>query len=451
MTFTGSGGVSGVSVTSVGFTTNAGYNGLSNTGLLDAGQTLTVGQVKTIRLTVTVTPGSKMGTYNNQATAAGTAPGAITVTDPSDNGVDPDPNGNNNANETAENDPTPVNFNEHPAIGVAKSVAAVKDNGGNSYTVVYTLLVENLGDVALTNVQVTDNLAATFPTPATFTAASASSTDFTVNAGYNGGASPTPNTNLLAAGQTLAVGQTKLIQVTVTVNSASTTTTYNNQAVATGTSPLSPVGAVVSDPSDNGVDPDPDGDRNANEPGENDPTPVKFRRAAGDRRGEEAGLVHERRRRRLHRGLRHPGEEPGQRGAEQRAGDGQPGRHLRRRDQLVRRQRDERRLHGQLDRGPSADGLQRRHVAHARHQPVGRRPDAGGRPGQDDPTDGDRDTGQQARAVQQPGDRIRDQPEPARRWAICRMTTHRRRRALNRPTRTGTRMPTSRARTTRRR
>ena len=172
-TFTGSGGVSGVSVTSVGFTTNASYNGLSNTDLLAAGQTLLVGQVKTIRLTVTVTPGGKMGTYNNQATATGTGPGAITVTDPSDNGADPDPDGDNNANEIGRERSDAGNFSENPAIGIAKSVASVKDNGSNSYTVVYTLLVENLGDVALTNVQVTDNLAATFPTPATFTAVSA--------------------------------------------------------------------------------------------------------------------------------------------------------------------------------------------------------------------------------------------------------------------------------------
>ena len=287
----------------------------------------------------------------------------------------------------------------------------MKDNGGNSYTVVYTLLVENLGDVALTNVQVTDNLAATFPTPATFTAVSASSTDFTVNAGYNGGASPTPNTNLLAAGQTLAVGQTKLIQVTVTVNNANTATTYNNQAVATGTSPLSPVGAVVSDPSDNGVDPDPDGDRNANEPGENDPTPVRFseRPAIGAVKklvsstsgaGGVYTVVYDIQVKNLGT-VALSNVQVTDNLAATFAGA----------TSSVRRQRDERRLHGQLDRGSSADGLQRRRVAHARHQPVGRRPDAGGRPGQDDPTDGDRDTGQQPRAVQQPGDRNRDQPD----------------------------------------
>ena len=241
--------------------------------------------------------------------------------------------------------------------------------------------------------------------------------------GYNGGASPTPNTNLLAAGQTLAVGQTKLIQVTVTVNNANTATTYNNQAVATGTSPLSPVGAVVSDPSDNGVDPDPDGDRNANEPGENDPTPVRFseRPAIGvvkklvsstSGAGGIYTVVYDIQVKNLGT-VALSNVQVTDNLAATFAGA----------TSWCRRQRDERRLHGQLDRGPSADGLQRRRVAHARHQPVGRRPDAGSQPGQDDPTDGDRDTGQQPRAVQQPGDRNRAPARPAPRWAICRMTT----------------------------
>ena len=194
------------------------------------------------------------------------------MTDPSDNGVDPDPNGNGNANEAGENDPTPVNFSESPAIGIAKSVAAVQTKSSGVYTVSYMLLVQNLGNVALSNVQVTDNLSATFPLPATFAGASASSSappaGFTVNAGYNG----TTNLNLLAVGETLAVSQTKSILMTVVVTTPNLGP-YFNQAVASGTSP---VGTAVGDPSDNGVVPDPDGDGNANELNENDPTPVKF-------------------------------------------------------------------------------------------------------------------------------------------------------------------------------
>ena len=76
-----------------------------------------------------------------------------------------------------------------PAIGVAKSVAAVKNNGNGTYTVIYDLAVENLGDVPLDSVQVTDNLATTFAGVNGLNVDSVSSTStpgFAVNGGYDG-------------------------------------------------------------------------------------------------------------------------------------------------------------------------------------------------------------------------------------------------------------------------
>ena len=102
---------------------------------------------------------------------------------------------------------------------------------------VYNLVVQNLGTVPLSNVQVTDNLAATFAGATSFTFGGLASTGFTVNNSYNGEASPTPNVNLLAAGQTLAVGQIKSIQITVNVTPGSNLGPYNNQAVGDGDQP----------------------------------------------------------------------------------------------------------------------------------------------------------------------------------------------------------------------
>ena len=86
-----------------------------------------------------------------------------------------------------------------PAIGVAKSVASIHNNGNNTYTVVYDLVVENLGDVDLNGVQVTDNLGDTFTGSGGVSGVSVTSVGFTTNASYNG----LSNTDLLAAGQTL--------------------------------------------------------------------------------------------------------------------------------------------------------------------------------------------------------------------------------------------------------
>lgn len=176
-------------------------------------------------------------------------------------------------------DPTPATvtmpFTEAPSIGIAKAMQSSTNNGDGTFTVVYALNVKNLGDVVLNNVQVTDDLATAFA-GATFTVDNVTSGGFAVNfPGYTGSS---PNTNLLAAGNTLAVGATKTIILTVTVRPATSPATYSNQATATG---VSPAGTPVTDLSDDGTVIDPDGDKNANEPGENDPTPVTLTQTPG--------------------------------------------------------------------------------------------------------------------------------------------------------------------------
>lgn len=169
---------------------------------------------------------------------------------------------------------------EHPAIGAAKAVAAVVNNNDGTFTVAYTITVRNYGDVALDNVQVTDNLATTFPAPTTFSVVSVASTGFTVNPGYNGSS----DINLLAAtGNTLTVGETKSITLTVTVTPTTSPATYNNQATAFG---VSPAGTQVSDVSTVGTDPDDDGgdpgnDNDGNPMNNSDPTPVTLAQNPG--------------------------------------------------------------------------------------------------------------------------------------------------------------------------
>ena len=224
-----------------------------NVNLLAAGQTLAVGQIKSIQITVNVTPGANLGPYNNQAIAIGTSPAGTVVSDPSDNGVNPDPNGNNNANEPDENDPTPVSFTESPAIGVGKNLVSSTTNRDGTYIVVYDILVKNLGFVALNNVQVTDDLAATFAGgrrlcgagPPVITAP-APPPAYSVNGGYNGSHRHQP----AAPGQMPGLGRSVTIRVTVKVTPGGFLGPYDNQATATG---VSPAGTTVGDLSDNGT------------------------------------------------------------------------------------------------------------------------------------------------------------------------------------------------------
>ena len=266
-TFAGATGYTVDNVASADFTVNfPGFNGSSDTDLLAGTDTLAVTATGTVDLTVTVTPGANLGPYNNTATVNATSSGGAPVSDISDEGADPDGNGNNDPSDDA--DPTPVTFVENPEIGVAKAVqGATTNNNDGTYTFTYRFTLENSGDSPLNNVQVTDNLGTTFA-GATFTVDAVASTDFTVNfPGFNGMA----DQNILAAGNTLATGGTGTVDVTLTVTPGTNLGPYNNTANATGTAPG---GGVTNDVSDDGTDPDGNGNNDPSD--DSDPTPITF-------------------------------------------------------------------------------------------------------------------------------------------------------------------------------
>ncbi|MEQ9550844.1 MAG: hypothetical protein RIM23_14665 [Coleofasciculus sp. G3-WIS-01] len=266
------------SVTSSDLTTNNNYNGTTNTNLLASGNNLEVGETAEVQLVIEVTPSDLSREYTNQVQGTGTSPAGETVTDDSDNGFPSDPNGNGNANEDGENDRTPLNFNnipDNPVIGVAKGVNSIIRLGDNRFRITYDLLVENLGNVNLNNVALTENLDDTFGA-GTFTVTSVTSPTLTTNQIYDG----SNNLNLLAPGNTLAVGRTAEVRLVIDVSPPNLNQNYINQVEATGTSPD---GVPVNDLSnngvpteDNGLETDPNNNGNPNEPGENNPTPVNF-------------------------------------------------------------------------------------------------------------------------------------------------------------------------------
>jgi uncharacterized repeat protein (TIGR01451 family) len=81
-----------------------------------------------------------------------------------------------------------------PQIGLAKSITEgpVQINVGE-FKVVYEIKVQNTGDLPLENIQVTDDLTATFAGANSFTVTNVSSSDFVVNPAFNGNS----NINLL--------------------------------------------------------------------------------------------------------------------------------------------------------------------------------------------------------------------------------------------------------------
>lgn len=265
-----------VTATSGGLTANPAFTGTApNTGLLTGGDTLAVGATGTITLSVTVTPGSAMGPYDNQVTASATSPAGPSVFDLSTDGTDPDQNGDVPADD-GDGDPTntdsatPVSFSEAPLLGLAKSATPATDvpDMAGTFETTITFTLQNYGDVELRDLQITDVLSTTFPAPATFEVMGApTSATLTVNLGFDGSAGA--GSNVLAGTDTLARGATAEVSFVVRFQ-PNGAPGFENTATATGTSPA---GSVVTDDSHDGSDPAPGG----GDPGDfSEPTPITF-------------------------------------------------------------------------------------------------------------------------------------------------------------------------------
>jgi len=157
---------------------------------------------------------------------------------------------------------TIANACQTPILGAVKS-STVVSNGDRSYTATYTVLLQNYGDSALGSVTATDVLSTTFPSPATFSIATAPTVSATT-----GGATATASTTydgysnaaneLLITTGTMPIGSTLTITFKVRFIPNSTgSITYNNQVTAsgTGTSTGTANGVVTTFASNNGNSP----------------------------------------------------------------------------------------------------------------------------------------------------------------------------------------------------
>ncbi len=164
-----------------------------------------------------------------------------------------------------------------PMIGLAKTLTGFSLQSNGTYSITYTFKVQNYGDVDLNNIQVTDDLSATLPSPITFvksnltTSNVTSGSALTVNAGFNG----STNKNLLnPASSNLKVGASGTITLTISVVVNSNYGTFNNTATAMGIT-TDGSATTVTDVSDNNVSPN-EGDNTKTPLDFSTPTPVTF-------------------------------------------------------------------------------------------------------------------------------------------------------------------------------
>ncbi|MBO0934948.1 DUF11 domain-containing protein [Fibrella sp. HMF5335] len=141
----------------------------TNTQMLASTSKLAPGETATVVLSLTAVRNDATSSYSNSAVA--TAANATTlVSDASVSGADADPDGdfdpgNNMSATTFQLDPV---TQENGQLGVALNVASTEKQADGSYNVTYQIFAKNFGTTTLTNVSLTDTLAAAFPAPASF-------------------------------------------------------------------------------------------------------------------------------------------------------------------------------------------------------------------------------------------------------------------------------------------
>lgn len=155
---------------------------------------------------------------------------------------------------------------DEPAIGVGTCLVNVYGQGA-SHHVEFDVVVGNYGNLPLADVEAELDLAAIFAHAMSWQVLSATSAELTLNPGFDGDG----DVQLLAAGNGLAFDASGSVRLHVLVNPGNFEGPYTISALARGTSPS---GIVVTDLSQDGCDPDPDGD--ADPANNNDATELNF-------------------------------------------------------------------------------------------------------------------------------------------------------------------------------
>ena len=168
-----------------------------------------------------------------------------------------------------------VNFGYRPAairLGAAKRVLASERTAPGEYRLTLAFVLANLGPRDAPNVQLTDDLAAALPGVSDFRVLAppaVSGALSRVNPAYDGRG----DTRLLAGDETLPAGARAELTLRLAVSVGDAPGPFLNQAHLTSASV--PGGApLAEDRSDDGSEPDPNGNGRADDPGEDDPTPL---------------------------------------------------------------------------------------------------------------------------------------------------------------------------------
>lgn len=154
---------------------------------------------------------------------------------------------------------TVINVNCKSYIGVSKALTKADKLNNTDYAVSFRIKAVNYGNSPLTNISLTENLNATFPSPTSFTVINKNTLigNFIVNPLFDGNLV----TSLISAvSNSLAANDSSVVNIDLTVR-PSNQTQFNNFVFATATS----TSGILNDTSVVGYNPDPNNDGIPNE------------------------------------------------------------------------------------------------------------------------------------------------------------------------------------------
>lgn len=242
------------------FIINRNFNGSSDQELLASGSRLKIGQTASIRFQVRFRVTDGQGTFYNSAYTESIE----RVSDDSTDGTDPDPNGDR---KPIEAEPTPIKYAipSRWIIGLAKRAAPTEHEQDHTFVTELLFELENLGNQKLHELQITDDLAKVFENRvADFEVVTESlqSAQLKVNSAFDGSS----NLDLLASGNSLAVGESAQVSLQVRFTTLDDAGRFDNTAFADCTN-------CTTDRSTDGPDTDPNHD---GDPIESVDTPITY-------------------------------------------------------------------------------------------------------------------------------------------------------------------------------
>ncbi|MEE4280312.1 MAG: SdrD B-like domain-containing protein, partial [Pseudomonadales bacterium] len=230
---------------------NPDFDGLTNVDLLSADTELAAGQVARVEFLVEFSPPDETTRLANTVVVSA----RDIPPDDSVPGTDPDPNGDGVPDESGvteqDIEPRPEPEAEKFAVlGLAKSAttAIYRDE---LFVSTISFTVENLGNKALTELQVTDSLADVFPEGVGFSVVNGSlnSPTLAINPNFDG----VGDQDLLLGSDELAAGAIAQLQFDLAISPGDNPGPFRNTGIATAAEGL-------RDVSTDGTDPDPDND-----------------------------------------------------------------------------------------------------------------------------------------------------------------------------------------------